>query len=311
MKSIVLIFPYFGKLPVQYGMWRASALENPTIDFMFFTDSDVEPATNIIVHKMEFADFKAIVQSAFNFPIVLDRPYKLCDYKQAYGYILKKYISKYDYWGYGDLDVVYGNIRHFLTDDILSSHLFFLGEGHLTLFRNNEDATTYFMKAIPEYQDYHNAFTTSKIKYFDEYGYKGCSDKWHDCRPQDHWNERPYDNISKPKKAYHFYSVAPRNWKQVVFEHINGNLYVIRFQKDGTIEKKESLYAHFQHRQNMKDKVHNYGHFLVTPDVIIDYPKHFQKFWLRYYCRSRNLTTKYYQWCARLQWRLHTLFKKK
>ena len=309
MKSIVLIFPYFGKLPVQYGMWRASALENPTIDFMFFTDSNIEPASNIIVHKMGFDDFKAIVQSAFNFDIVLDRPYKLCDYKQAYGYILNKYIGKYDFWGYGDLDVVYGNIRHFLTDDILMAHSFFLGEGHLSLFRNNEDATTYFMKEETGYQNYYDAFTTSKIVFFDEFGHKGCSDKWKECRPQDHWSERPYDNISKPKKAYHFNSVAPRNWKQVVFEHKNGSLYVIRFKKDGTIEKEESLYAHFQHRQSMQDKVHNYDHFLVTPDAIMDFPRPFPKLWLRYYCTSRTLTTKYYQWKARLLWRLNS-FKK-
>ena len=42
MKSIVIIFPYFGKLPVQYKMWRESALRNPSVDFMFFTDADVE-----------------------------------------------------------------------------------------------------------------------------------------------------------------------------------------------------------------------------------------------------------------------------
>ncbi len=33
MKSIAIIFPYFGTLPVQYKMWRASALENRTVDF--------------------------------------------------------------------------------------------------------------------------------------------------------------------------------------------------------------------------------------------------------------------------------------
>lgn len=35
MKSIVIIFPYFGTLPIQYKMWRASALRNPTIDYLF------------------------------------------------------------------------------------------------------------------------------------------------------------------------------------------------------------------------------------------------------------------------------------
>ena len=304
MKKIVLIFPYFGKLPVQYGMWRASAIENPTVDFMFFTDADVEPAPNIIVHKMKFGDFREIVQSAFDFPIVLDRPYKLCEYKQAYGYILKDFIRDYDFWGYGDVDLVYGDIRHFLTDDILQSYLFFLGEGHLSLLRNNQDATTYFMKIEPGYQDYHNAFTTTNITFFDEFGYKGCGDKWRDCRPQDYWDERPYDNISKPKKAYHFNSVAPRNWSKVVFEHKKGKLFMIRIGENGNVERRESLYAHFQHRQNMRDKVKHYEHFLVTPDVIIDYPKHLEKLWLKYYCRSRNLTTRYYQWKARILWRL-------
>jgi hypothetical protein len=145
MKSIVIIFPYFGKLPVQYGMWRASALYNPSVDFMFFTDADVKPAENIIVHKMQFDDFKQIVQKAFNFQIALNRPYKLCEYKQSYGYILQDYINEYDFWGFGDLDLVYGDIRSFLTDDVLT-HKFLLGWGHLTLLRNDEDANTYFMK---------------------------------------------------------------------------------------------------------------------------------------------------------------------
>lgn len=75
MKSVVLIFPYFGTLPVQYKMWRASALRNESVDYMFFTDADVEPAKNIIVHQMQFSDFQKVTQKAFDFPIVLDRSY--------------------------------------------------------------------------------------------------------------------------------------------------------------------------------------------------------------------------------------------
>ena len=80
MQKIVIIFPYFGTLPVQYKMWRASALKNPTVDFLFFTDADVEPAKNILVHNMRFEEFQKITQQAFDFPIVLNRPYKLCEY---------------------------------------------------------------------------------------------------------------------------------------------------------------------------------------------------------------------------------------
>ena len=65
MKSIVIIFPYFGVLPVQYKMWRESAFRNPSVDFMFFTDADVEPAKNIIVHKMKFNAFQHLVQVSY------------------------------------------------------------------------------------------------------------------------------------------------------------------------------------------------------------------------------------------------------
>lgn len=300
MKSIALIFPYFGKLPVQYKMWRESALRNPSVNFIFFTDADVEPADNIIVHKMQFTDFHQIVQKAFFFPIVLDRPYKLCEYKQAYGYILQEYIKDYDFWGFGDLDLVYGDIRSFITDEVLT-HKFLLGWGHLTLIKNDEDANTYFMKQIDGYQYFKDAFTTSKITFFDEYSHKGCSDKWKECRPEDCWLEWPFDNASKPKQSYHFNSLT-REWQQVIFEHIGNKLFMIRFNHR-KLEKKESLYAHFQHRPFMKDKVKNYDHFLITPNLIIDFPKSLSTLWIRFYSRKHPFMTKYYQWKDRIMWK--------
>ena len=301
MQKIVVIFPYFGLLPPQYKMWRASALYNPTIDFMFFTDADVEPANNIIVHKMQFCDFQEIVKKSFDFTITLDRPYKLCEYKQAYGFILQECIKNYDFWGFGDLDLVYGDLRAFITDEVLE-HKFLLGWGHLTLIRNDTDSTTYFMKQVPGYQSYKEAFTTSKITFFDEYGYKGCSEKWRDCRPNDCWLEWPFDNVSKPKQSYHFNSLT-RGWQQVIFEHIGNKLYMLRFNH-GRLEKQESLYAHFQHRGFMKDRVTDYSHFLVTPRAIINYPKHFTNLQLRFFCRKRTLMTQYYQWKDLIIWKL-------
>lgn len=301
MKSIVIIFPYFGKLPVQYKMWRESALRNPSVDFMFFTDADVEPAKNIFVHNMKFEKFREIVQSSFDFPITLDRPYKLCEYKQAYGFILQNYIRIYDFWGFGDLDLVYGDIREFLTDEVLS-HKFILGWGHLSLLNNDNDTNSYFMTRIKKFQYYKDAFTTSKITFFDEYGHKGCSDKWRECRPMDCWIEEPFDNVSKPKQSYHFISLN-REWEQIVFEHKNSKLYMLRFN-DGKLEKKESLYAHFQHRPFMKDIINNYDHFLITPRSMMDYPKHFTMLKLRFYCRKRGIMTKYYQWKDRILWKI-------
>lgn len=302
MKSIVLIFPYFGKLPVQYKMWRESALRNPTVDFMFFTDAEVKPAKNIIVHKMKFEKFRQLIQAIFDFPIVLDRPYILCDFKPVYGQALQKFIGKYDFWGYGDLDLVYGDIREFFTEDILSRHKFFLGYGHLTLYHNDEDTNTYYKVIEPGYQDYRESLTIHKQTFFDEYDHKGTADKWKDCRTNDCWLEWPFDNVSKPKQSYHFNSLT-RGWQQVLFEHYGNKLYMIRFN-NGKIERKESLYAHFQHRGFMKDRVTDYSHFLITPGSIIDFPKRFVTIRLCFLCRKRPLMTLYYQWKDRIIWKL-------
>ena len=302
MKSIIVFFPYFGTLPPQYKMWRASVLCNPNIDFLFFTDCDIQPAKNIIVHKMTFADYRQMVQEKFDFPIVLDRPYKICDYRPAFAYIFSDYIKGYDFWGWGDLDVVYGDIRHFITDDVLSRYKMISGFGHFTLYHNDEYTNIFFMKEVDGYVSYKDAFTQKKSAYFDEYDYKGFGDKWRGCHPEDCWLEWPFDNISRPKEAYHFNSLN-RSWQQVIFEHIDNKLYMLRFH-NGKLEKKESLYAHFQHRGFMKDKVSDYSHFLVTPRAIINYPKHFVNLRLRILCRKRSLMTKYYQWKDYIIWKL-------
>lgn len=302
MKSIVVLFPHFGTLPPQYKMWRESALRNPDIDFMFFTDCDVESAPNIFVHKMQFSDFKQMMTKAFDFPILLDRPYKICDYRPAFAYALADYVKGYDFWGWGDLDVVYGDIRAFVTDEVLSHYKMISGYGHFTLYHNDEDTNTYFLKPVEGYVDYKEALTRPESMYYDEYGYKGFGDKWKDCRPADCWLDWPFENASKPKQSYHFNSLT-RGWKQVVFEHVGNKLYMIRFNH-GKMEKKESLYAHFQHRPFMKDKVTDYSHFLVTPNAIIDYPKHFIQLRLRWYCRNRSIMTLYYRWRDRILWKI-------
>ncbi len=308
MKRIVVLFPYFGILPPQYRMWRASALYNTSIDFMFFTDANIKPAKNIIVHKMQFHEFKNIVQKAFDFPITLDRPYKICEYRPAFAYILKQYIEGYDFWGWGDLDLVYGDIRSFINDDVLSRYKMISGWGHFSLYHNDNDTNTYFMSNTQGYQFYKEAFTEHDSTFFDEFLHKGFGDKWMECRPNDCWLEWPFDNVSKPKQSYHFISLN-REWEQVLFEHIGSKLFMIKFQ-NGELIKKESLYAHFQHRPFMKDKVKDYSHFLITPNSIIDYPQRLTTLRLKYYSRTRNLTTKYYQWRDRLLWKLNLSYYK-
>ena len=52
---------------------------------------------NVKVIKSTFEDIRNIIQSKFDFKIILDQPYKLCDYKPSYGYVFEEYIKEYDF----------------------------------------------------------------------------------------------------------------------------------------------------------------------------------------------------------------------
>lgn len=103
MKSIIIIIPYFGKLPTLFPFWLQSALNNPTIDFLFITDANIQPMQNIKVINKTFSLLKEEIQSKFNFEIKLETPYKLCDFKPAYGYIFNEQIKDMTF---GDLVIL-------------------------------------------------------------------------------------------------------------------------------------------------------------------------------------------------------------
>lgn len=58
MNKICIIICYFGKLPSYFEFWRHSAYNNPTINFLFITDCNIESANNIRVLKMSFFECK-------------------------------------------------------------------------------------------------------------------------------------------------------------------------------------------------------------------------------------------------------------
>lgn len=87
--KIVLILPYFGKLPNTFDFFLQSCKNNPNIDWLIFSDCNIKEFDNIKVVHISWQKFKVFVQSKFDFSIALPSPYKLCDFRPAYGYIFK------------------------------------------------------------------------------------------------------------------------------------------------------------------------------------------------------------------------------
>lgn len=269
MKSICIIIPYFGELPAIFPFWLQSAFRNPTIDFLFFTDGPIVEEKNIRVYKTTFQEFRTRIQKKFDFPISLSSPYKICDYRGAYGFIFEEEIRSYDFWGFGDIDLIYGNIRSFLTDEILSNHKVLLGFGHLTIYRNNAECNRFFMSAVPGCLFYKDVFTHPRACLFDEFLHGGLSDMWQRTDPDHFWTEKPFDDVLIPLRALNFVSVS-RQGNPVIFEYSENQLYRI-YSEQGKIVKQPTLYAHFQMRKFMKINTACYEKYLIVPNKLIDH----------------------------------------
>lgn len=124
---------------------------------------------NVHFVKMSMDDVRDLASSKLNFEVQIDNPYKFCDLKPAYGYIFSDLLKPYDFWGIGDIDIIYGNIRKFMTDELLSTYDVISVRpeyisGFFTLHRNIQKVNELFMES----RDYKKVFSDPKHYCFDE-----------------------------------------------------------------------------------------------------------------------------------------------
>jgi hypothetical protein len=142
MKSIIIVITYFGKWPEWFPIFLESCRQNPTIDWLFHTDCnfDCSHVPNVKIKLGSKAHFVQQVYEQLDLRLTLDDPYKLCDVKPLTGVLYEADISGYDFWGYGDVDLIYGDIRKFYTDEVLENNIIsthnWCISGHLALIKN-------------------------------------------------------------------------------------------------------------------------------------------------------------------------------
>ncbi len=193
--KICLVIPYFGNLPHYSKLFFKSLSQNPELNVLLITDSNIKiPLKNVKVIRYTFEQLVFKIQNLFDFPIALDKPYKLCDFKPAYGLIFQDFLKKYEFWGYCDLDIILGDFNRFITDDILNNYDKIYQHGHLALYRNCKKINCEFMS--PYGMDYREVFSTSVNCVFDEL--EGIQKKF------DHDGFKTY-------KGWDFFDVNP--WK--------------------------------------------------------------------------------------------------
>jgi len=170
--SIAFLICWQGKYPWYFPYFLHSCRYNPTIDYLIFSDNndpnlDLPPNVKIIPYSID--QFKAEAAKTLGFEVTVESGYKLCDFKPAYGAIFSDYIKDYDFWGYCDVDVIFGNICSFMTDELLNEYDIISARhdyltGCFALYRNNP-----FMRELfKQSKDYRKVFTDPRNFFFDE-----------------------------------------------------------------------------------------------------------------------------------------------
>jgi len=184
--KLALIIPYFGKFPDWADLYFETIRRNPRIDFLFYTDCDYSPYQNIpncLFHATSFQDYIQNAREKTGIAFNPANAYKLCDLRPLYPIIHFEDIQDYDFYGWTDMDILFGNIRDFYTDsllmnyDIFSTHKIRIS-GHLAIFRNETKYREAYKKiyrwrehlAFPEFVgiDEHGITNALTMTFFDK-----------------------------------------------------------------------------------------------------------------------------------------------
>lgn len=269
MSDIVLILPYFGKLPNYFDFFIKSCENNKgKVDFLIFTDANFESRDNIKVVQIEWKEFCSLIQNKFDFEISLNYPYKLCDFKPTYGYVFQDYVKDYRWWGHCDCDLIWGDFN--LLKPFINEKYDRIGIwGHLSIYRNEDKVNEYFKNLtsdkIPDYKKVYK----SNLNYgFDEFSGMNILLKENNIPVCE---ERLFDDIIFYTKNFFsrrkILNFNPRHSTPMIFRYNQGTLIRYSYLNGKWIED-ESLYIHLQKR-NMEILTKDYESYWIVPNKFL------------------------------------------
>lgn len=281
-QRIALVIPYFGKFHNYIDLFWASCKWNSTVDFLVFTD-DVEnvphAAKNIIVYRTTFNETRKRFQSHYDFPIHLESGYDLVNFKPAYGEIYAEELKGYDFWGYCDCDMIFGDIRSFITDEILTSNDKILLRGHFTLFRNVPAINAIYRNPLKDARvRYREVFSSDKIAHFDEglYDIDGINTLFEDAGIEPYDKYIFFDVLTSKKSFIQADFVTDpaeqRKASQSIFLWKGGKLKRL-YLADKEIIEEEFMYIHLQKRKMSRPFIDVDEGFYIKPNSFQSYQK--------------------------------------
>jgi hypothetical protein len=121
--KIVLVSVWFGKEPACFSVWLKTAAFNSEVDFIVICDFQpaFPPPSNVRIVRETRAEYSTRVSNAFGVSFSLGNAYKLCDQKLFIYSLYSDLLSGYEWFGYCDLDIVWGDLSLDLTPSALKN----------------------------------------------------------------------------------------------------------------------------------------------------------------------------------------------
>lgn len=261
LKKACFVIPYFGRLPGTMPIFLRTCRSNPDFDWLIVTNDQTEYDYPPNVHLLysTFDEFVIRVQSYFDFQISLQKPYKICDFRAAFGVIFEKELKDYLFWGHCDLDQYFGKIDHFITDGIIDKYDKILCLGHFTLYRNTPRINSlYRINDATWRQGYREAFSQEKHWIFDEWPSDNTS--INRIAKQEDINTYYYHDAFGDLVPFvscfqrYIFDHVKETWvkepiKNTIYVWKNGELYCGHQDENGQIILREMLYVHVRQRK--------------------------------------------------------------
>ncbi|MDO5852400.1 MAG: hypothetical protein Q4Q23_07930 [Methanobacteriaceae archaeon] len=274
MNKIAIISPYFGELPKNIFLTLESMKNNSFIDWYIYTNEDVVfAANNIIINNCTFNEFKKIVKNKIGTDI--HSPYKLCDYKVTYGYVFSTILEKYDFWGYCDLDIVFGDLKNVFSEKNMNNNDKILDLGHISINRNIPDINKAFMQTHLINKDYKKILNSKYIWCFDE-RYPTNHTGINDIIELLGYKIMPNIPICLDTNIQYrnFYFENNIKLKYNYLEYKKNKLYLKNLSD---LKESEVVYIHLQQKKDMPIVTENFNHYFITPRGFIAYNKKITK----------------------------------
>lgn len=254
MKRIAIIICWIGPLPDIFRLWSRSCAANPTVDWLLFTDQEPEELPeNVLLRRTSLEEIAALAREKLNFPeLSLEKPYKLCDFKVMYGAIFEDHLKGYDFWGYCDMDMIFGDLRSFFTDELLERYDKLLTCGHLSLYRNTPEVNRRYL--LPGSRHSAEEVMSSPRNY--------AFDEWHGIfliykqNGFPMYEEVPYADISFLHKRFSLqkrssakYRPPAPDFRRQLFYFDEGRVCRAYIDSDGEVKTDTFLYIHLMKRK--------------------------------------------------------------